>query len=73
MKDGQPFLVTGTPGGDNHAINTMQTLVNIIDFDMNIQQVIEAPRWSTRSFPASPFPTPYIRATSRSRTAFPLP
>jgi len=56
MKDDQPFLVTGTPGGDNQAINTLQTLVNIVDFGMNIQQAIEAPRWSTRSFPASPFP-----------------
>ena len=56
MKDGQPFLVTGTPGGDNQAINTMQTLVNMVDFGLNIQQAIEAPRWTTRSFPASPFP-----------------
>jgi len=56
LKDGQPFLVTGTPGGDNQAINTMQTLVNIVDFAMNLQEAIEAPRWTTRSFPASPFP-----------------
>jgi gamma-glutamyltranspeptidase/glutathione hydrolase len=56
MKDNQPFLVTGTPGGDNQAINTLQTLVNIVDFGMNIQEAIEAPRWTTRSFPASPFP-----------------
>jgi gamma-glutamyltranspeptidase/glutathione hydrolase len=34
----------------------MQTLVNMVDFDMNIQQAIEAPRWTTRSFPASPCP-----------------
>jgi gamma-glutamyltranspeptidase / glutathione hydrolase len=56
MKDNQPFLVTGTPGGDNQAINTLQTLVNIVDFGMDIQEAIEAPRWTTRSFPASPFP-----------------
>jgi gamma-glutamyltranspeptidase/glutathione hydrolase len=56
MKDNQPFLVTGTPGGDNQAINTLQTLVNIVDFGMNIQEAIEAPRWTTRGFPASPFP-----------------
>jgi gamma-glutamyltranspeptidase/glutathione hydrolase len=31
-------------------------LVNIVDFGMNIQEAIEAPRWTTRSFPASPFP-----------------
>jgi gamma-glutamyltranspeptidase/glutathione hydrolase len=34
----------------------MQTLINIVDFGMNIQQAIESPRWATRSFPASPFP-----------------
>ena len=37
-------------------MRTMQTFVNIVDFGMNVQQAIEAPRWSTRSFPASPFP-----------------
>ena len=37
-------------------IPTMQTLLNMVDFGMNVQQAIEAPRWSTRSFPASPFP-----------------
>src|SRR6185503_15593959 len=56
MKDNQPFLVTGTPGADNQAINTLQTLINVVDFGMNLQQAIEAPRWTTRSFPASPFP-----------------
>ena len=34
----------------------MQTFLNIVEFGMNVQQAIEAPRWSTRSFPASPFP-----------------
>jgi gamma-glutamyltranspeptidase/glutathione hydrolase len=56
MKDGQPQMVMGTPGADNQVLATMQTLLNIIDFGMNVQQAIEAPHWSTRSFPASPFP-----------------
>ncbi|HTS61172.1 MAG TPA: gamma-glutamyltransferase [Candidatus Acidoferrales bacterium] len=56
MKDGKPFLVTGSPGGDDQVMRTMQTLLNMIDFGMNLQQAIEAPRWSTRSFPSSPFP-----------------
>ena len=55
-KDGQPYLIVGSPGGDDQIMRTMQTLINMIDFDMNVQQAIEAPRWSTRSFPASPFP-----------------
>jgi gamma-glutamyltranspeptidase/glutathione hydrolase len=56
MKDGHPFMVLGSPGGDDQVMRTMQTLINVIDFGMNVQQAIEAPRWATRSFPASPFP-----------------
>jgi gamma-glutamyltranspeptidase/glutathione hydrolase len=56
LKDGQPFMVLGSPGGDDQVMRTMQTLVNMIDFNMNVQQAIEAPRWSTTSFPSSEFP-----------------
>ncbi len=56
MKDGEPYAILGSPGGDDQVMRTMQTLINIVDFGMNIQQAIEAPRWSSRSFPASPFP-----------------
>jgi gamma-glutamyltranspeptidase/glutathione hydrolase len=56
LKDGKPFLATGSPGGDDQCMRTMQTLLNIVDFGMNVQEAIEAPRWSTKAFPASPFP-----------------
>ncbi|HEU5237818.1 MAG TPA: gamma-glutamyltransferase [Pyrinomonadaceae bacterium] len=56
MKDGQPHMVIGTPGADAQVLLTMQTLLNMIDFGMNVQQAIEAPKWLTRAFPASPFP-----------------
>jgi len=56
LKDGQPFLATGSPGGDDQCLRSMQTLLNVVDFGMNLQQAIEAPRWATRSFPSSPFP-----------------
>jgi gamma-glutamyltranspeptidase/glutathione hydrolase len=56
MKDGAPYMILGSPGGDDQIMRTLQTLINMIDFGMNVQQAIEAPRWSTRSFPASPFP-----------------
>ncbi len=56
LKDGNPFLITGSPGGDDQCMRTMQTFLNIVEFGMNMQQAIEAPRWATRSFPASPFP-----------------
>ena len=56
MKDGQPWLITGSPGGDDQIPRTLQTLLNMIDFGMNVQQAIEAPRWSTRGFASSVFP-----------------
>jgi gamma-glutamyltranspeptidase/glutathione hydrolase len=56
LKDNKPFLITGTPGADDQCMRTIQTFLNIVDFGMNPQQAIEAPRWTTRSFPASPFP-----------------
>src|SRR5712691_6347215 len=56
MKNGQPHMVLGSPGGDDQVMRTLQTLLNIIEFGMDVQQAIEAPRWNTRSFPASPFP-----------------
>ena len=56
MKDGKPHMVLGSPGGDDQVMRTLQTFLNMVEFGMNVQQAIEAPRWSTRSFPASPFP-----------------
>jgi gamma-glutamyltranspeptidase / glutathione hydrolase len=56
MRDGKPLLVTGSEGGDDQCMRTMQTLLNVVEFGLNIQQAIESPRWATRSFPASPFP-----------------
>jgi gamma-glutamyltranspeptidase/glutathione hydrolase len=56
MKSGEPFGILGSPGGDDQVMRTIQTLINVIDFGMNIQQAIESPRWSTSSFPSSVFP-----------------
>ncbi|MEB2360412.1 MAG: gamma-glutamyltransferase [Bryobacterales bacterium] len=56
LKDGKLFLLAGSPGGDDQCARTMQTFLNIVEFGMNPQRAIEAPRWSTRAFPSSPFP-----------------
>ena len=41
---GKPFMVIGTPGGTTIITTVMQVICNVIDFDMNIQQAIDAPR-----------------------------
>ena len=66
-------MILGSPGGDDQIMRTMQTLMNVIDFGMNVQQAIEAPRWSTRGFPASPFPHTMRPGDLSSSRAFPRP
>lgn len=44
LKDGRPFMAIGTPGGDGIWQRLTQVLVNIIDFKMDIQTAISAPR-----------------------------
>jgi gamma-glutamyltranspeptidase / glutathione hydrolase len=44
LKDGKPFLAIGTPGGDSQDQQILQVLLNVIDFGMDVQAAIEAPR-----------------------------
>jgi gamma-glutamyltranspeptidase/glutathione hydrolase len=44
-KDGQPWLCYGVMGGDMQAQGHVQVAVNMIDFGMNVQEAIEAPRY----------------------------
>ena len=47
MKDGKPLLVLSTPGGDNQDQALTQVLLNIVEFGMNVQEAVEAPRFET--------------------------
>ena len=44
VKDGQPWLVTGSPGGSRIITTVLQTLLNAIDFDMNPAENATTPR-----------------------------
>ncbi len=52
-KDGKPFLVMSTPGGDNQDQALIQVLLNILVFNMSPQEAVEAPRFQTEHFYAS--------------------
>ena len=45
LKDGKPWVVTGSPGGARIITTTLQTLVNMIDFGMNPAEAAAAPRF----------------------------
>ncbi len=44
LKDGKPFLVTGSPGGSRIITTVLQIVMNVIDHDMNIAEATYAPR-----------------------------
>jgi gamma-glutamyltranspeptidase/glutathione hydrolase len=53
LKDGKPWLVMSTPGGDNQDQAMLQVLLNLIDFGMKAQDAAEAPRFQTEHFYSS--------------------
>lgn len=44
LKDGKLFLVIGAPGGTRIITGVLQAILNVIDFKMNMQEAIDAPR-----------------------------
>lgn len=44
LKDGEPVLALGTPGTEGIWQRLVQVLANIIDFKMDVQQAVTAPR-----------------------------
>jgi gamma-glutamyltranspeptidase/glutathione hydrolase len=46
MSEGRPWIAIGTPGGRTITQTTPQMLIDMIDFGMDVQQAITAPRVS---------------------------
>lgn len=51
LKDNRPFLVVGTPGGTTIPTSVFQTLVNIIDFNMNTEDAVYKPKFHHQWLP----------------------
>ena len=43
-KDGELFMVLGTPGGSTIITSVLQVILNVVEFDMTMQQAVDAPR-----------------------------
>jgi gamma-glutamyltranspeptidase/glutathione hydrolase len=56
LKDGQPWMVFGTPGGDQQDQWTLQFFLNYVDLDLNLQQAIDAASFHSEHFPSSFYP-----------------
>lgn len=49
LKDDEPFLALGSPGGSTIITTVLQTLINRIDLGMNIKDALAAPRAAQRN------------------------
>ena len=56
LRDGQPYLAFGTPGGDQQDQWTLAVFLNHAVFGMNLQEAIDFPAFSTDHMPSSFYP-----------------
>lgn len=50
-KDNKPFLIVGSPGGSRIITTTLQVILNVIDYGMNVQEAVDAPRFHHQWYP----------------------
>ena len=56
LRDGQPYLAFGTPGGDQQDQWSLGFFLNHVLFGMNLQEAIDFPAFHTDHFPSSFYP-----------------
>jgi gamma-glutamyltranspeptidase / glutathione hydrolase len=50
-KDGKPVFVVGTPGGSRIITVVLHTILNVVDYGMNVQEAVDAPRFHQQWLP----------------------
>jgi gamma-glutamyltranspeptidase / glutathione hydrolase len=64
-RNGAPFLSFGTPGGDQQDQWTLQFFLNLVEFGMDVQEAIEAPRFSTAHYVNTFYPHNFSKGSLR--------
>ena len=50
-QNGKPVMVVGTPGGSRIITSVTHTILNVIDYGMNVQEAVDAPRFHQQWLP----------------------
>ncbi len=58
LRDGKLFMVTGSPGGSTIISTVLESFLNVVDFKMNVQQSVDAPRVHQQWYPDVVFVEP---------------
>ncbi len=54
-RDGKPVLVLGSPGGARIITITLETILNLVDYGMELQEAVDAPRFHHQWLPDEVF------------------
>jgi gamma-glutamyltranspeptidase / glutathione hydrolase len=54
-REGKPWMILGTPGGSRIITAVLQTFLNVVDFDMDLQEAVDAPRIHQQWLPEETF------------------
>ena len=49
LRDGRPVLAVGSPGGSTIIGTTLNVILNVLDFGMDVQEAVNAPRVIARN------------------------
>ncbi len=51
LKDDKPFLIVGSPGGSKIITSVLQVILNVVNFEMDIQEAVNMPRFHHQWLP----------------------
>ena len=66
-KDGKPVMVLGTPGGSRIITTVLHGIVNVVDYGMNAQEAVDAPRFHHQLLPDRTSMEPYAFSPDTAR------
>jgi gamma-glutamyltranspeptidase/glutathione hydrolase len=69
LKDGKLHLVVGTPGGTRIITSVMEVILNVLDFQMNVQDAVAFPRFHHQWLPDKLYVEPGISPDTRALLA----
>ncbi len=65
--DGKPLMVVGTPGGSRITTTVLQSIINVIDYGMNVQEAVDAPRFHQQWLPEATMVEPFALSPDTQR------
>lgn len=71
LRDGHPVMALGGHGGDRIPQGMLQAFLNVVEFGMNPQEAVEAPRVYTYNFPDTWHPSVYLPGVIRAEGRIP--